>query len=72
MLTYAVLLIPENAVTPANALAHRNISEKRCAWIRSSPSVGRCCLREAQGYHTQTLQRTVASVKRQAGKPKLH
>ena len=24
-------------------LAHRNISEKRCAWTRSSPLPGRCC-----------------------------
>ena len=29
--------------TSANVLAHRNISEKRCGWIRSSRLVGRCC-----------------------------
>jgi len=29
--------------TTANSLAHRNISEKRCVWIQSSPLVGRCC-----------------------------
>ena len=29
--------------TRQRPLAHRNISEKRCGWIRSSPLVGRCC-----------------------------
>src|SRR5713101_1185377 len=25
------------------SLPHRNISEKRCGWTRSSPLLGRCC-----------------------------
>ena len=29
--------------TPPTSLVHKNISEKRCAWTRSSPLVGRCC-----------------------------
>ena len=40
------------ANTPPTLLAHRNISKKRCAWIRSSPLVGRCC---------HTLMRAVTS-----------
>ena len=31
------------ATHPPTPLAHRNISGKRCAWIRSSPLLGRCC-----------------------------
>ena len=47
--------------TPPTPLAHRNISKKRCAWIRSSPLVGRCCRYvDARGYITLSLQPTVA------------
>ena len=31
------------APTPLTLLAHRNISEKRCGWTRSSRLPGRCC-----------------------------
>ena len=34
----------EDAITHRpTPLAHRNISEKRCGWTRSSPLLGRCC-----------------------------
>ena len=33
----------KTATHPPTPLAHRNISEKRCGWTRSSPLVGRCC-----------------------------
>ena len=42
-------------------LARRNISKKRCGWIRSSPLVGRCChtwMRAATSH--RALQPTVA------------
>jgi len=29
--------------TPPTLLVHRNISETRCGWTRSSPLPGRCC-----------------------------
>ncbi len=31
------------AVRLPTTLPHRNISERRCGWIRSSPLLGRCC-----------------------------
>ena len=44
---------------PPTPLAHRSISEKRCAWTRSSPLAGRCCHMSMRvGYITQTLQPT--------------
>ena len=45
----------------AMLLAHRNISEKQCGWIRSSPLPGRCChTRMRSGIVTRTLQPTDA------------
>ena len=46
---------------PPTPLAHRNISEKRCGWTRSSP-LGWALLSyvDSRGYLTQTLQPTVA------------
>ena len=46
---------------PPTPLAHRNISEKRCGWTRSSLLVGRYChIVDSRGYITQSLQPTVA------------
>ena len=51
----------KTANTRPTPLAHRNISEKRCGWTRSSPLVGRCFpIVDARGYITANLQPTVA------------
>ena len=57
-LAYSLKTVNHNRPTP---LAHRNISEKRCAWTRSSPLPGRCChtLKRA-ATSQQILQPTVA------------
>ena len=53
------------------SLAHRNISEKRCAWIRSSRLLGRCChmLMRAATSHRVFNQR-LPCVKRRGRQPK--
>src|SRR5207248_11627495 len=53
-------------------LAHRNISKKQCAWIRSSPLVGHCCqsLMPATTSHRVYNQQSL-SVKRRGRQPKL-
>ena len=57
--------------TRQRPLAHRNISEKRCGWIRSSPLVGRCChtLMRAATSHRLFNQRSPC-VKRRGRQPK--
>ncbi len=56
---------------PPTPLAHRNISEKRCGWTRSSPLVGRCChtLIRAATSHRVFNQRS-PSVKKHGRQPK--
>ena len=51
----------KTATHPPTPLARRNISEKRCAWTRSSPLVGRCYHRLIRPATAQrALQPTVA------------
>ena len=62
----------ENAIhTAPTPSAHRNISEKRCAWIRSSPLLGRCChtLMRSATSHRVFNQRSPC-VKRHGRQPK--
>ena len=57
----AWLIHLKTSTHPPTPLAHRNISEKRCAWTRSSPLPGRCCHTLMRvGYLTTSLQPTVA------------
>ena len=51
----------KTATHPPTPLAHRNISEKRCGWTRSSPLAwALLSYVDARGYLTLTLQPTVA------------
>ena len=45
----------KTANTPPTPLAHRNISEKRCGWTRSSPLLGRCCHTSMRSATSQRL-----------------
>ena len=61
----------KTATHPPTPLAHRNISEKRCGWTRSSPLLGRCChtLMRAATSHRVFNQRSPC-VKRRGRQPK--